>query len=196
MLSSSCTSPRLQLANTEIPSLFGIELITCLKMLNIIGCTNLTRVDGAEKLALVNLEISNCPLPVMKMWPTRTHYIQGHFSALVQECRKHRKFAHNAFLDWILAMSGLDLPIYVLLHIFDQLRDLGRQNFSKSEYKYADWRTPPVRMEGRVLIPPSGVECDDDYFDICVEDRSAFENASFIGRVYKSWNRVYQNRKK
>lgn len=37
------------------------------------------------------------------------------------DCRLHRKIAHQSMLEWAVAMSPLELPAYVLEHVFNSL---------------------------------------------------------------------------
>lgn len=38
------------------------------------------------------------------------------------DCKLHQQLAHQAIVEWALAMSSLALPPYVLEHIFDSLK--------------------------------------------------------------------------
>ena len=157
----------------------------------------LTRIDGIEKISIRKLEIYGCPLPIDSRdpyYPNRPHLTR---SFLVNRCREYRKMAHAAFVEWVLAMLELELPIYLLLEIY---KHLGLPGFGCSSVK------PNIngitereffllkRSPLRVLTPPPEAEDHQSYFNICVEDRSEVENITLINGIYLSWRRVLEER--
>lgn len=104
-----------------------------MRYLNVSFCEQLWNVNGVEKLIFLesfyvslllrlttdlkrHFQVENTPLPFVGI-----DHIRHEAAVVVQNCRRHRRWAKLAILEWALALSTLALPAYVVLHLFETL---------------------------------------------------------------------------
>lgn len=94
-------------------------------------------------------------------------------------CLLHAQIAHQSVLEWTLAVSSLQLPPYVLEHIFNALKF----NSNKRDYQQ--------RTANDFLWIPDHLSIDKNFVHLIIEEREHQENIKLFIAVQKA----FQNRK-
>lgn len=99
------------------------------------------------------------------------------YNAATVDCRLHRQMAHQAVLEWTLAMSSLDLPPYVVEHIFTSLQSK-QTNPDYQQRKGTDFLFIPTAN--------SCLKIDENFVHLIVEEREHAENIKLFISVHKA----------
>lgn len=86
----------------------------------------------------------------------------------------HRKLAHQAVLEWTLAMSALKLPPYVLEHLFNSVQ-IHSTNADYQQRKAMDF----------LWIPPNGNKVNANFVHLLIEERTHAENIKMFISIHK-----------
>lgn len=103
------------------------------------------------------------------------------------DCRVHRKMAHLSVLEWALAMATLQLPPYVLEHIFNSLDC----NYTPATDAYQE-RVAEERIAMALIVDARPTEIHRNYVHLIIEERSHQENIQLFIAVHRG----YQHRGK
>lgn len=99
--------------------------------------------------------------------------------SLPVDCRLHCKIAHQSTLEWTLAMSALQLPPYVVEHIFNSL---------KVQSQHDDYQQ---RVGVAFLwICQNSPKINENFVHLIVEERSHHENI----KMFISAHKMYQSK--
>lgn len=131
-------------------------------------------------------QLDACPLPLYDI-ADETRYDAGR---VVQCCRQHRQLAQLAVLEWALALASLRLPPYVALHIFESLQERAVPSYRL--YKQYGVHCKRRVGERRLHCPSTAVPdtFDEDYFHVCVEERTHVQNIRVMISVASAHRRV------
>lgn len=90
--------------------------------------------------------------------------------------------AHVAVVEWTIAMSSLELPPYVLEHLFDSFKEERSENVYQRRIGTRFLTVPEITEKSRAI--------DENFFHLIVEERTHLENIKIFISVQKAFQRT------